>query len=491
MLPAAVVRTLYRQLWRHARHYDRNPVLKAGMVRNPSDPTRHPSKPRSDTDTLHWNVWSDAFGSDALYYRPSTQFTSVVRKCFRSPDTSSSVQTRLEVGFSVLREMSAFAALAQENSALKAAMAACNAPVPVASSPSSPSSDVIVDAKGRESRNQPVLWATPLNNVLAPGVCLVSHPALYFTHPHPSLYFHFHRAVVLLTQRYPNGGWRGVVINKPFPFEVTSAELFRSNPNATPSTAVSYHDGSGSSADRELEAARDLDSASTNEGADEDSDGDNSGLSHKKGAAKRRRRTREVGQAHIDLVRVLFSASELRFGGPVGAPLQYIHRITKKPKSTVATSIETSAADALKAYNAIESSGKDGMRHSTQLTDSLFWGFDNTLGNFMDMVRNSGSGPSLSSATAALSKAEVRAVGKIARKFAWFAYEASWSPGQLERALKSGADFPVRLSDDLLFSPVTNMQQGDQLWVNVLKLMGEKEKEYGVFAHFPDSLGEK
>lgn len=205
-----MIRTLYKSLLRLAIKYDSNVPAKALLYRLPPSSSSVDSVFRSAAQ-IHFNAVMDkVLGRQRLFYHPTRMDQSlkaIVNKEFRNSKSKISLNSRLDVGFSLLRQLSTLwvnydqevlyhqsvEAILHHHKATSAKTAAADTP------PKKEEKEKKAKAKSKEK-----LDITPAPATVQEGTLLAAHPMLHGD---------MHRALVLVVEHGEDYSY-GVVLNK-------------------------------------------------------------------------------------------------------------------------------------------------------------------------------------------------------------------------------------------------------------------------------------
>lgn len=104
-----MIKTMYKSMFKLAQKFDKNMPAKTIIYRLPGESTTSDSVFRSESQ-LHFNATMDKIlGRNRLFFHPTRMdlsMKSIVRKEFRNSKSKVSVNSRLDVGFSLFRQFS-------------------------------------------------------------------------------------------------------------------------------------------------------------------------------------------------------------------------------------------------------------------------------------------------------------------------------------------------------------------------------------------------
>jgi hypothetical protein len=200
-----MIKALYKSLFRLAQKFDNNTTSKALLYRPPPSSSSADSVFRSASQ-IHFNAILDKIlGRQRLFYHPSRMDQSlkaIVRKEFRNSKSKISLNSRLDVGFSLLRQVSTLWVNYEQEVQYRAAVDSImkeHSATALLSSPPSPSKQ-----QSNKKKKESKLDVTPAPVTVQAGVLLAAHPMLHGD---------MHRSLVLVVEHSEEHSY-GVVLNK-------------------------------------------------------------------------------------------------------------------------------------------------------------------------------------------------------------------------------------------------------------------------------------
>ena len=193
-----LIRTLYRSLFKLAQKFDRNVPAKSLLYRPPQSSAD--SSFRSDCQ-LHFNSIVDKIlGRQRLFYHPSRldqSLRAIVRKEFRNRKSKVNLSSRVDVGFSLYRQLTLIFANYQQEVQCRDGES------------NYVENEVVVETSSTMKKKRKKSSKSKLDVAAAPvtvqeGVILAAHPMI-----HGDL----HRSLILIVQHNENCTF-GVVLNK-------------------------------------------------------------------------------------------------------------------------------------------------------------------------------------------------------------------------------------------------------------------------------------
>lgn len=202
-----LITTLYKAFYKLALKYDKNVPAKAMLYRLPPSSSSADSVFRS-APQIHFNgILDKILGRQRLFYHPSRMDQSlkaIVRKEFRNNKSKVSLNSRIDVGFSLLRQLSALWVTYEQEVQYRVDIE--NMLTEHRASITDTESDKKVSSKKKKSvSSKPLkLDATTAPVTIQPGVIVAAHPMVHGD---------MHRTLVLIVEHNEEYTY-GVVLNK-------------------------------------------------------------------------------------------------------------------------------------------------------------------------------------------------------------------------------------------------------------------------------------